>query len=91
LEVLERDRRYTSLAPKGEPQLGPRGLYKTTGGYYDGVPDRQLALLWMLNQADGETSVLDVAERSDLPFGLLAQASEDLEAAGLLQACSGTY
>lgn len=83
LDVLERDRRYTNLAPFGEPQLGRRGLYRTTGGHQH-VPERQLALLWMLNQSDGTASVLDVAERSGLPFPLLASAARDLEAAGLL-------
>jgi aminopeptidase-like protein len=83
-EALEGDGRYASLAPKGEPQLGRRGLYRQTGGYYDGVPDRQLALLWMLNQSDGATSMLDIAERSALEFGLLAQCAADLQQAGLL-------
>lgn len=84
LEVLEHDRRWINLSPRGEPQLGRRGLYRTTGGYYDGVPDRQMALLWVLNQSDGETSLLDIAERSGLEFGLLAQCARDLEVAGLL-------
>jgi aminopeptidase-like protein len=83
-EVLEGERRYLNLSPKGEPQLGRRGLYRTTGGYYEGVADRQMGLLWILNQSDGETSLLDIAERSGLEFGLLAQCARDLEAAGLL-------
>src|SRR6266487_747128 len=32
LRVLEADRRYRNLSPKGEPQLGRRGLYGTIGG-----------------------------------------------------------
>lgn len=83
-EVLERDGRFVNLAPKGEPQLGRRGLYRQTGGYYDGVPDRQLALLWVLNQSDGTASLLDIAERSGLEFGMLAQCAADLQQAGLL-------
>ena len=90
LEVLEGNGRYINLSPKGEPQLGRRGLYRQTGGYYDGVPDRQLALLWMLNQSDGETSLLDIAERSALDFGLLAQCALDLEEAGLLAPVQGS-
>jgi aminopeptidase-like protein len=83
-EVLEGDGCYLNLSPKGEPQLGKRGLYKQNGGYYDGVPDRQLALLWLLNECDGATSMLDIAERSGLDFGLLAQCAADLRDAGLL-------
>jgi aminopeptidase-like protein len=84
LEVLENDRRWLNLSPKGEPQLGRRGLYRTTGGHYDSMPDRQLGLLWMLNQSDGRASLLDIAERSGLDFGLLVQCAHDLEEAGLL-------
>jgi aminopeptidase-like protein len=84
LEVLEGDDRYVNLAPKGEPQLGRRGLYRQTGGHYDSVPERHLALLWTLNQSDGTASLLDIAERSGLEFGLLAQCAADLQQAGLL-------
>jgi len=83
-EVLEADRRYVNLAPYGEPQLGRRGLYRTTGGHQD-IPERQLALLWVLNQSDGTKSLLDITGRAGLPFQLVARAAADLEAAGLLR------
>jgi aminopeptidase-like protein len=83
VDVLERDRRYVNLAPKGEPQLGRRGLYSSVGGAAQA--EEQLALLWLLNQSDGSASVLDVAQRSGLPFGLLAAAAERLVEAGLLE------
>ena len=83
-EVLEKDARYLNLSPKGEPQLGRRGLYRQTGGYYEGVADRHMAFLWLLNQSDGTASLLDIAERSGIEFGLIAQCALDLEAAGLL-------
>ncbi len=85
-ETLENDRRYENLQPKGEPQLGRRGLYKSSGGYYSSVPDAQMALLWMLNQSDGTASVLDIAERSGIPFSVLARAAADLEAVDLIRA-----
>jgi aminopeptidase-like protein len=83
LEALECDCRYVNLQPKGEPQLGRRGLYRSMGGYQD-VPERQLALLWLLNLSDGGHSLLDIASRARLPFGLIASAAADLEQAGLL-------
>lgn len=85
LDVLEADRAFVNLAPFGEPQLGRRGLYRTTGGHQQ-VPERQLALLWILNQSDGHATLLDIAERAGLPFGMIAEAAADLEGVGLLQA-----
>lgn len=83
-EAIEADGRYVNLSPKGEPQLGRRDLYRSTGGYYTSVPNRQMALFWMLNQSDGSASVLDIAEKSGLPTGVLAHAAAELQAAGLL-------
>ena len=83
-EALECDVSYINLSPKGEPQLGRRGLYRSTGGYQD-VPERQLALLWVLNQSDGGSSLLDIAERAGLPFAVIARAATDLERVGLLR------
>jgi aminopeptidase-like protein len=82
LDVLEHDRTYRNLSPRGEPQLGRRGLYRAVGGPDPGV--EQLALLWVLNQSDGSRSLLDVAERSGLPFAAIREAAERLEVAGLL-------
>ena len=82
VEVLESDRRYVNLAPKGEPQLGRRGLYPKMGG--PAAEREQLALLWVLNQSDGGRSLLDIAERSGLPFSDLRAAAQRLHAAGLL-------
>jgi aminopeptidase-like protein len=81
--VLEANRRYVNLSPKGEPQLGRRGLYGSIGGRSD-AEERQMAMLWVLNQSDGTHSLLEVAERSGLPFTLLAEVAATLEEAGLL-------
>jgi aminopeptidase-like protein len=82
IEVLESDRRYVNLAPKGEPQLGRRGLYPQVGG--PAAQEEQLAMLWVLNQSDGRQSLLDVAERSGLPFTAISAAAARLRKAGLL-------
>jgi aminopeptidase-like protein len=82
-EAIERNRHYLNTSPKGEPQLGRRGLYRSLGGYQD-VPDRQLAMLWVLNQSDGSSSILDISRKSNLPFKVIADAADDLEAVGLL-------
>lgn len=82
--ALESDRRYVNLEPCGEPQLGRRGLYRTTGGQQQ-VPERQLALLWVLNQSDGTVSLPDIAEMAGLPLTLISEVAADLQRAGLLR------
>jgi aminopeptidase-like protein len=82
-EVLEGNLTYLNLSPKCEPQLGKRGLYGAVGGRSHAVAS-QMALLWVLNLSDGAHSLLDVAERSGLPFREVRRAAQALEAAGLL-------
>jgi aminopeptidase-like protein len=43
-----------------------------------------MAFLWVLNLADGDHSLLDIAERSKMPFSDIAAAAERLREAGLL-------
>ena len=83
LDVLENDVLPINLQPKCEVQLGRRGLYATTGGDKDG-PAKSMALLWVLNMADGRHSLLDIAERADLPFKVVADAARILHDHGLL-------
>ena len=75
-------RRYRNLEPFGEPQLGRRGLYGGLGGA--GRRDFEIAMLWVLNQSDGEHSLSDIAERADLRLPLINEAAEALLAAELL-------
>jgi aminopeptidase-like protein len=82
-EVLEGNLTYLNLSPMCEPQLGKRGLYGAVGGRSHAVAN-QMALLWVLNLSDGAHSLLDVAERSGLPFREVRRAAQALEAAGLL-------
>jgi aminopeptidase-like protein len=84
VEVLEGNATCVNLSPRGEPQLGRRGLYGSVGGQSHAAPD-QMALLWVLNQSDGTRSLLDVAERSGLPFAALRRAASALVDAGLLR------
>jgi aminopeptidase-like protein len=84
VEVLEGNRRYLNLNPKCEPQLGRRGLYRTIGGDEAGRA-RELALLWVLNQSDGYSTLLDIAERARLSFAAIREAADALLEAGLLR------
>jgi aminopeptidase-like protein len=84
VEVAEGERVYRNTQPLCEPQLGRRGLYGALGG----LPDpgaRSLAMLWVLNLSDGEHSLLDIAERAELPFELVRETAELLEAHQLVR------
>lgn len=89
VDLIEGDYRPINTHPYGEPQLGRRGLYATIGGQ-TGAPRTQrqfdqLALLWVLNQADGSQSLLDITRRSGKPFEEIVLAAAALEAAGLIE------
>jgi len=81
---LETDLTYLNLQPKGEPQLGKRGLYRKMGGFQD-IAETQLAMLWMLNLSDGTKSILDVAERTGINYLKLYTAANILCEHELLQ------
>jgi aminopeptidase-like protein len=75
VEVLEGNAFYVNRFPKGEPQLGRRGLYGGLGGGTEGR-ERQLAMFWVLSMSDGEHSLLDIADRAELPFPAVRQAAD---------------
>jgi aminopeptidase-like protein len=82
-DTLEANRYYQSQNPKCEPQLGKRGLYRTMGGDAN-QPVNELAMLWVLNLSDGTYSLMDIAERAGLYFGIVETAVKALRNAGLL-------
>ena len=87
LRIVDRQATYRSNNPMGEPRLGKRGLYRQTAGQGGALPD-EIALLWVLNQSDGTRSLLEIAERSGLPFEAIREASDALQLAGLIEVCA---
>lgn len=83
VRIADRNDSYVNLNPKGEPRLGKRGLFRSIGGAHPG--EFEHALLWVLNQSDGSSSLLEIAERSRLPFELIATAADALLDVGLLR------
>ena len=71
---------YVNTIPKGEPQLGKRGLYRPIGGgaFAEGP------LLWVLSLSDGEHDLVAIAERSGLTFDEIRAAADSLVEHGLL-------
>jgi aminopeptidase-like protein len=81
IDIVESNARYRNLSPYGEPQLGRRGLYQS-------VPDGtnpETAYLWVLNLSDGGHDLLEIAERSGIPFAAVRQAAATLEEHELLE------
>jgi aminopeptidase-like protein len=84
LDLLENNKVYLNQNPKGEPRLGKHGLYRSIGGQADESRD-ELAMLWVLNLADGVHTLLDIADRSGLPFNAIKNAAYALLTHDLLR------
>jgi aminopeptidase-like protein len=84
IAVLENNLTFINTSPKGEPQLGKRGLYGAIGGDKDSATS-VMAMLWVLNLSDGHHSLLDIAERAELPFQTVCETAAVLLQHGLLQ------
>jgi aminopeptidase-like protein len=82
--AIEANGIYRNTSPKGEPQLGKRGLYGAIGGDKDAAA-ANMAMLWILNQSDGTNSLLDIAERAKLPFAVVQRTAKLLGDHGLLK------
>ena len=75
VDLLETDWFPVNAAPFCEPQLGRRGLYKAMGGDNERV-ERQMAMLWILNLADGEHTLHDIADRAGIEITRIREVAE---------------
>jgi aminopeptidase-like protein len=82
LRVVDQDRAVRSTQPYGEPQLGRRGLYRALGG--TSVASSDLVMLWILALADGEHTLLDVADRASTTFESVLEITALLAGSGLV-------
>ena len=83
LDVIENDSTFLNIVPRCEPQLGRRGLYSAIGGHKN-AEAANMALLWVLNLSDGVHSLLDIAERANLPFDLVYKTTQLLQQHGIV-------
>jgi aminopeptidase-like protein len=83
IQRIDGNRRLRSNHPCGEPRLGKRGLFRSTGG--KSPADLEFAMLWLLNQADGLHGVVDIAAAAGLGDEIVQQAADALLRAGLLK------
>ena len=87
-----------SVVQHGEPQLGRRGLYPSTGGAInqpsaevrveEEAPDID-AMSWVCFMADGSNDLISIAERSELHFYRILGAFRALLNAGLARCHEG--
>jgi aminopeptidase-like protein len=84
INVIENNAVYRNMMPKCEPQLGRRGLYGDIGGDEASVA-ANMAMLWILNLSDATHSLLDIAERANLPFAVVQRTAQMLTERGLLE------
>ena len=82
VNTLQTNTYYRNTSPFGEPQLGKRGIYRSLGG--EDVEQLQLAMLWLLNQSDGEHSLTYICQRSGIEMTKVMMAAKVLEAHELL-------
>lgn len=86
LDLLDTSCAYQRVDGRGEPQLGRRGLYRAIAGQREAGGATQMDLLWFLNLADGEHSLLEMALRADVPFARFESAARIALDAGLVYA-----
>ena len=83
LDIVDNDDSFLNIMPRCEPQLGRRGLYHAIGGQKN-TETANTALLWVLNLSDGAHSLLDIAERANLPFDVIYRTTQLLLQHGLV-------
>jgi aminopeptidase-like protein len=72
---IEANRVYRTLAPYGEPQLGPRGLYPSLGSQKQ-TSEFVDRMMWLLNQSDGTNDLCAIAAKADCPVLDLAMIAD---------------
>lgn len=81
LQLVESNRTWTTLAP-GEPQMGRRGLYPTTS--IKGRHDDVRTMMNVLAYCDGHHDVIDLSDRTGVPWRKVLAITERLAGAGVI-------
>ncbi|MGD9077997.1 MAG: DUF4910 domain-containing protein [Desulfobacterales bacterium] len=83
VKAIESNKIWVNKIPFGEPQLGKRNLYPSSDPKINPIEDFQ-AIKWLLNLADGESDLLDIADSSGIKISTLAEKARLLFKAGLI-------
>ena len=76
-KYLENNQTYINVNPKCEPNLGKRGLYNLIGASKNSKQMNE-PFLWILNQSDGNNSLLDISIKSNISFSKIIDAAKIL-------------
>jgi aminopeptidase-like protein len=83
VEVFEGNLRYKGTVQYGEPMLGKHGMYPSSS-----TPDvnrmEVMKLMHFLTYADGQTSLLEIAEKMDLPIQEFIEVAKKCVEKGLV-------
>jgi len=86
VDALEANETLIGTVLFGEPQLGRRGLYPSTGGPSAALSaGRQRDMMFLLNFCDGKRDLLAAAEASGRPIAELARTAALLREHDLLR------
>ncbi len=84
IQKLEMNTIFKSLCQYGEPMLGKRGLYPSTGGKNHQNTELDI-IKWLMFHGDGHTELIDTAEQTGIPMEQLYATSQKLVAHKLLK------
>ena len=81
---------YKNLNPKCEPQLIKRQIHRKLGGQKNSFDERkeEHAMFWVLNLSDGNNSVADIIQKSNLDEEIISNAITILVDCNLLKQIS---
>jgi aminopeptidase-like protein len=85
IDVIENNYTYINKIPNCEPQLGKRGLYPTLGSQKS-ISEYIKSLMWLLNLADGEHDLIEIANISKLPIESFFEVAKKLKEQDILEA-----
>jgi len=90
VDAVDADITLVRTEPRGEPQLSRHDIEASMSrSLLRRGDEAKQALFWLLNLADGHHGLIDIAERSGLEIGLLAETATALMDARLLHEDAG--
>ena len=84
IDVIENNYTYINKIPYCEPQLGKRGLYPTLGSQKS-IAEFVKSTMWLLNLADGEHDLIEIANISNLPIESFYEVAKKLKEEDILE------